>query len=56
MDTLTKLREEYQILDYITLSLPHQVYDVYTPPQDRLLNHKATFECEVWLPLHPTLH
>ena len=44
LDTLAKLREEYKILDYITLSLPHWGYDVYTSPQDRLL------------PLHPTFH
>ena len=32
LDTLAKLREEYKILDYVTLSLPHRGYDVYTPP------------------------
>ena len=31
LDTLTKLREEYKIPDYITLSFPHRGYDVYTP-------------------------
>ena len=55
LDALNKLREEYKIPDYITLSLPHRGYDVYTPPQDRLLIHKAAFECRVRLPLHPTL-
>ena len=54
-DTLAKLREEYMIPDNITLSLPHRGFDVYTPPQDRLLIHKAAFECGVRLPLHPTL-
>ena len=56
LDTLAKLREEYRILDYITLSLPHRGYDVYTLPQDRLLIHRAAFECGVRLPLHPTFH
>ena len=56
VDTLNKLREEYKIPEYITLSLPHRGYDVYTPPQDRLLIHKAAFECGIRLPLHPTLH
>jgi hypothetical protein len=55
VDTLNKLREEYNIPEYITLSLPHRGYDVYTPPPDRLLIHKAAFECGVRLPLHPTL-
>ena len=55
VDTLAKLREEYKIPEYITLSLPHRGYDVYTPPPDRLLIHKAAFECGVRLPLHPTL-
>ena len=55
LDTLAQLREEYKIPDNITLSLPHRGYDVYTPPQDRLLIHKAAFECSVRLPLHPTL-
>ena len=55
LDTLAKLKEEYKILDYITLSFPHWGYDVFTPPRDRLLIHKATFECGVWLPLHSTL-
>ena len=55
LDTLTKLREEYKIPEYITLSLPHRGYDVYTPPQDCLLIHKTAFECGVRLPLHPTL-
>ena len=55
VDTLNQLREEYKIPEYITLSLPHRGYDVYTPPPDRLLIHKATFECGVRLPLHPTL-
>ena len=32
LDTLNKLREEYKIPDYITLSLPPRGYDVYTPP------------------------
>ena len=54
-DTLAKLREEYMIPDNIILSLPHRGFDVYTPPQDRLLIHKAAFECGVRLPLHPTL-
>ena len=56
LDTLNKIREEYKIPDYITLSLPYRGYDVYTPPQDRLLIHKTAFECGVRLPLHPTLH
>ena len=55
LDTLAKLREEYKIPDYVILSLSHRNYDVYTPPQDRLLIHKAAFECRVWLLLHPTL-
>ena len=55
LDTLAKLREEYKIPDYVTLSLHHRGYDVSTPPQDRLLILKATFECGVRLPLHPTL-
>ena len=55
LDALNKLREEYKIPDYITLSLPHWGYNVYTLPQDRLLIHKAAFECGVWLPLHLTL-
>ena len=54
MDTFAKLRKEYRILDYITLSLSHRGYDVYTLPQDHLLIHKAAFECGVRLSLHPT--
>ena len=54
-DTLTQLRRDYKIPDSITLSLSHQGYDVYTPPWDRLLIHKAAFECGVRLPLLPTL-
>ena len=56
LDTLTKLREEYRISDYISPSLPHRGYDVYTSPQDHLLIHKTAFECGVRLSLHPTLH
>ena len=33
-DTLAQLRRDYQIPDSITLSLPHQGYEVYTPPND----------------------
>ncbi|KAI9196572.1 hypothetical protein LWI28_025093 [Acer negundo] len=54
--TLAKLREEYRIPVNIDLSLPHRGYDVYTPPQDVLLIHKAAFECGVRLLLYPTLH
>ena len=55
LDTLAKLRDEFKIPDYITLSIPHRGYDVYTPPQDYLLINKVAFECGVRLSLHPTL-
>ena len=32
LNTLAKLREDYKIPNYITLSLPNQGYDVYTLP------------------------
>ena len=54
-DTLVQLREDYQIHDSITLSLPSRGYDAYTPPKDVLLIHKAVFNCGVRLPLHPSL-
>ncbi|KAK4842005.1 hypothetical protein QYF36_014143 [Acer negundo] len=54
-DTLARLRKEYQILDVVTLTLPHRGYDVYTPVKGEVLIHVATFECGLRLPLHPTL-
>ena len=54
-DTLVQMRWKYQIPDSISLSLPHQGYEVYTPPEGRLLIHKAAFECGVRLPFHPSL-
>ena len=54
-DTLAQLKRVYKIPDAIRLSLPHQGYDVYTPPTSCLLIHVAAFECGVRLPLHPSI-
>ena len=54
-EALEELRSLYQIPDAIRLSVPHQGYDVYTPPANQLPIHKAAFECGVRLPLHPLL-
>ena len=55
LDTLDQLRWKYQIPDSISLSLPYRGYEVYAPPEGRLLIHKAAFECGVHLLFHPSL-
>ena len=54
-DTLVQLRWVFQIPDSVRLSLPHRGYEVYSPPEGRLLIHRAAFECGVRLDSRTTI-
>lgn len=56
IDTLERLRKDYQIAPDIILSLLYQGYDIFSPHTGQFPIHMAAFECGVKLPHHPTLH